>query len=301
VSAYELVAYGPHHRDDYLGLLREAWGEGSMSREEFDWWFEGNPEGSLRSVALREGRVVGVAAHTLLRLVLGGEERLASFSVHATTHASARGLGIFAALESRHEEEALARGVAVVLAFASPPTAPIFLGPLGWTEIGRLRVWARPLRGIVLRGPEMGVRAERSDPFPESGDRAAAWPNHVVRDVRHLTWRYADSPWGYRVLVAPEGYAAVRAKLHRGVPVAVLADLVAPAGAARALVRSALRAAVGCRAAVALPAPGQRSLFASLGFVPTRHTLHLMGKGLAGPLDPDPQTWRFTLGDTDFF
>jgi hypothetical protein len=36
-------------------------------------------------------------------------------------------------------------GVAVVLAFASAPTAPIFLGPLGWSEIGRLRLWIRPL------------------------------------------------------------------------------------------------------------------------------------------------------------
>src|SRR5206468_2722739 len=60
-------------------------------------------------------RVVGVAAHSLFRAVLEGEERVVSFSVHATTHVSARGQGIFAALQAKHEREATERGVAVVL------------------------------------------------------------------------------------------------------------------------------------------------------------------------------------------
>ena len=75
VTDYELVTYGPEHRDDYLRLLREAWGEGSMSGDEFDWWFDGNPAGSLRSVAVMDDRVVGVAAHSLYAMVLDGELR----------------------------------------------------------------------------------------------------------------------------------------------------------------------------------------------------------------------------------
>ncbi len=35
-SDYELRAYEPEHKQDYLGLLREAWGEGAMSEAEFD-------------------------------------------------------------------------------------------------------------------------------------------------------------------------------------------------------------------------------------------------------------------------
>jgi GNAT superfamily N-acetyltransferase len=144
---YSLEAYAPSDRDDYVGLLGEAWGHQGLSGEEFDWWFERNPAGSLMSVARAGGRVVGVAAHTLLRMAIGGEERLASFSVHATTEPAWRGRGIFAGLEAKHEREAAERGVAVALGFASAPTAPIFLGPLGWTEIGRLRIWARPVVG----------------------------------------------------------------------------------------------------------------------------------------------------------
>src|SRR5919202_4873275 len=141
----EYASYETTQKDDYLGLLREAWGADSMSRAEFEWWFERNPAGSLMSVARDDGRVVGVASHSLYRAVLEGEERLVTFSVHATTDPSARGKGVFQALELRHEEQARDRGVACVLAFASAPTAPLFLGPLGWTEVGRLRIWARPL------------------------------------------------------------------------------------------------------------------------------------------------------------
>src|SRR5919197_3679855 len=160
MSSFELAAYEPAQRDDYLRLLQDAWGDDALSGAEFDWWFARNPAGSLMSVARDNGRVVAVASHSLFRMVLGGEERLASFSVHATTTDSARGKGIFPALEAKHERGAGEQGVAVTLAFASKPTAPIFLGPLGWTEIGRLRVWARPLPRLAVRR-----RAERIDRF----------------------------------------------------------------------------------------------------------------------------------------
>jgi GNAT superfamily N-acetyltransferase len=294
VSGFELVAYEPEHRGDYLGLLREAWGAGSMTGEEFDWWFERNPAGSLRSVAVAGGRVVGVAGHSLFRMVLDGEERVASFSVHATTHVSARGQGIFAALEAKHEREAAERGAAVVLGFASAPTAPIFLGPLGWTEIARYRIWARPVVG--------GARGDRSERRPQlAGDAGAAWPNHVIRDRRYLDWRYADSPRGYETLASERGYAVLwPAKPRRGRTIAVLADLVAPREEQRALVRRAA-ARASARVLFALPAPEQRPLFAALGFAPTPRRLHFMGKALAGRLNTDPRAWRFTLGDTDFF
>ena len=86
MTSYELVSYEPEeHRDDYLRLLRDAWGEKALSGEEFDWWFARNPAGSLMSVARMDGRVVGVAGHSLSRMVLDGKVETVSFSVHATT------------------------------------------------------------------------------------------------------------------------------------------------------------------------------------------------------------------------
>jgi GNAT superfamily N-acetyltransferase len=293
VSSYELVSYERSDRGDYVGLLGEAGGHQGLSGEEFDWWFDRNPAGSLMSVARANGRVVGVAAHTLLPMVLGGEERTASFSVHATTHPSMRGQGIFARLEEKHEREAAERGVAVVLAFASAPTAPIFLGPLGWTEIGRLRIWVRPVLGRSGEPPAAGVDVE--------GDAAASWPNHVIRDTGHLAWRYLDSPRGYVALRSANGYAVVwPAKPHRGRTIAVLADLAAPRGEVPELLRRATRAS-RARLLFALPAPEQRRTFLAVGFLPTHLTLHFIGKALAENLDTDLHAWRFTLGDTDFF
>lgn len=289
---YELASYEPAQRDDYLRLLHDAWGDDALTGAEFDWWFAGNPAGSLISVARDDGGVLGVASHSLYRMLLGGEERLATFSVHATTVPAARGRGIFVALERKHEQEATERGVDVVLAFASAPTAPLFLGPLGWSEIGGVRIWARPF-------PAGGKRSEAVSAFEHGGDAAASWPNHVVRDAEYLNWRYLDSPRDYAAYRVSGGYAVVGHKRHRGRQVALVADLVGPT---RRLLRACIAAVrPGTRLLFGVPGPGEAAAYASCGFVPTPRTLNFMGKALAGPLDTDPKAWRVTLGDTDFF
>jgi len=289
MSDFRLVDYEPHHRGDYLRLLRGAWGDGAMSGDEFDWWFDGNPAGSLRSVATLDGHVVGVAAHSLYRMVLDGEDALASASVHAVTDPSARGRGIFVELERKHEREATERGVACVIAFASAPTAPLFLGPLGWTAIGKLRVWARPV--------STKASGQVASSLDVRGDAAGAWPNHVIRDAEYLRWRYLDSPRGYEAVVDDAGYAVTwPAKRHKGRTIAVLADHVG----SQSLLREARRRS-RARLLFALPAREQRRAYLAAGFLPTPQTLNLMGKALAGRLNTDPRAWRVTLGDTDFF
>jgi hypothetical protein len=52
---------------------------------------------------------------------------------------------------------------------------------------------------------------------------------------------------------------------------------------------------------VGQPGPGQHGAFARAGFVPTHLTVHLIGRGLNGPLDLDPAAWQFTLGDADYY
>jgi GNAT superfamily N-acetyltransferase len=286
VTDFTLESYRPEHREDYLRLLRDAWGDDALTPEEFDWWFDGNPAGSLRSVAVMDGNVVGVAGHSLYRVVLDGEEAVASASVHAVTDPSARGQGIFVELERKHEREAAERGVACVIAFASAPTAPLFLGPLGWSPIGKLRVWAR-----LTWGKASAASGELVD-----FDAARGWPNHVIRDGAYLQWRYRDSPRGYE-LFGQDGYAAVwPAKRHKGRTISIVADHVGPAD----LLREA-RHRAQARIQFALPAPEQRRAYLAAGFLPTPQRLNFMGKALAGRLNTDPKAWRVTLGDTDFF
>jgi GNAT superfamily N-acetyltransferase len=298
---FELEPFEASLRDDYLGLLGEAWGGGAMGGETFDWWFEGNPAGSLRSVAVRDGEVVGAAGHSLYRVAVDGRRKLAQFSVHAATTPSARGLGIFRALELRHEEQGRDRGSICVLAFASAPTHPLFLGPLGWTQIDRRRVWARPFP-IGRKGARP---LERFGEQHESAAAAAAprLRNHIVRDCLYLNWRYADSPRGYRLLEAEHGgFAVVGSTRRRGLKLALLMDFVGEDEDVGPLLRGSLAAARGSAALLAVPSPVlTRSRLLRHGFVPTRYRLDFMGKGLAEPLDTRSDAWTVSLGDTDFF
>jgi hypothetical protein len=203
---------------------------------------------------------------------------------------------VFRELERRHEREAQERGAACVLAFASAPTAPLFLGPLGWTEVGRLRIWARPVVRAGAQPPLQQTVAK----FERPGDSASRWPNHIVRDARYLNWRYLESPRDYIAVRQGEEYAVLGHKVHKGRRIALVADLVAREP--RPLLRDCARAVrPGTRLLFALPPRDQRTAYVIAGFVPTPMTLHFVGKALAGNLNPDPQAWRFTLGDTDFF
>ena len=324
MSAFTPAPYDPTRRGDYLRLLQTAWGPQAMSGDAFDWWFDGNPAGSLRSVALVDGDVVGVAGHSLCRLAVAGGETLGQFSVHAVTDERARGLGIFRALETRHEEEGSARGSAAVLAFASAPTRPLFLGPLGWTQIDRRRVWLRPLRAALGRlarrrlpdglaasrspGDAGRVAVRRLDRF--GGETNAAYTalaprlgNHVVRDARYLNWRYLDGPKDYRAFASPGGFAVVGHARRRGASLALVMELIAPRDELPALLRRCLaEARGGPDALLVVPSPLlARAVLARHGFVPTRVLLDFMGKGLTRPLDAEAGHWSVSLGDTDFF
>jgi len=300
-GSFELEPFDSSRRGAYLALLGTAWGGGAMSGRAFDWWFDGNPAGSLRSVAVREGEVVGAAGHSLARVVIGGREQLAQFSVHAVTAPEARGIGVFRALEARHEEQGWEQGSACALAFASAPTRPLFLEPLGWTQIDRPRVWARPLP-LGRRGWRALERFEsRHDAVYR--ERARELGNHVVRDSRYLNWRYGESPRTYRRLEGDRGgFAVVGFARRRRMRLALLMELVSREKDAGALLRSALAAARGCAALVTVPSPLlSRTRLARHGFLPTTYRLDFMGKGLAQPLDDRSEAWTISFGDTDFF
>ena len=115
--------------------------------------------------------MIGVAAHSFYRMALGGGQRPATFSVHATTDPVARGTGSSSVSSASTRSEAEARGAAVVLAFASAPTAPIFLGPLGWTQIAQAAYLGAALPRVSLRRGRAGRIA---DAFESDGDAASA-------------------------------------------------------------------------------------------------------------------------------
>jgi GNAT superfamily N-acetyltransferase len=292
VSSYELVPFDASHRDDYIRLLAEAWGNRGLTTDEFEWWFGRNPEGSILRTALVDGKVAGVGAHMLVRMVIGGEERRVSFSCHAVTSPAASGRGIFTELQRALDQAAADEGIEVVLGFGNEVTNPVFFNRLGWSDVAHYRMWARP---VVRQGGDGGGALDLE------GDAAARWRNHIVRDERYLRWRYDDSPRPYVTVRSGSGYAVVWPSKPLGSrTIAVLSDLAAPPGEVPGLLRRATRVARS-RLLFGVPAPDQRGAFARAGFVPTHLTMHLIGRGLNGPLDLDPDAWQFTLGDADYY
>jgi GNAT superfamily N-acetyltransferase len=300
VSELQTIAYEPSRLEGVLRLFDRVYGE-APSPEEFEWWFDGNPVGP-RSVFLAGdgGHVAGVLGASFYRAVVAGRETLAALPLWAVTDPDYRGRGIFQRLNAAVERAARDAGASVELGFTNRMAGPIYVSKLGWSDVHRLRIWARPLVR-VRRSPD---GADRFGEHEERAYRALAprLRSHFVRDAAYLNWRYTDSTRPYTLLRSANGYAVVGRKQVRGLNAAFVADLVAPTlRETRALLRMCARAAHGARALLALlPAVHARAYLAA-GFVPTPETIRLIGHALDGPLPVGPRAWHFTLGDTDYF
>jgi GNAT superfamily N-acetyltransferase len=294
------VTIEPSGRDEFLALMRETYGS-AMSEAEFDWWFDRNPAGPrVLSAAREDGDALGVLAMSFFRM----RDGLAAYAVHAVTSPAARGKGVFSQLELHNEEEAAAAGARVALGFTNPMAGPILVGKLGWEDVTRLRIWARPKR-LRRRGEgRLRVAAERRTFERRHEDayraEAASWGDHMVRDVEYLNWRYVDSPREYVRLESDRSWAVVTHAVWHGFSSAVVADAVGPEKPA--LLRRA-PGVVEADIAVAMPNPGEERAYLAAGFVPTPRTIRFIGKRLApdAPLPHDRRAWRFSLGDLDFF
>lgn len=295
-----MTEYEPGRLDEILGLMEKVYGE-APPREEFTWWFDGNPTGPRTVVLAEEGdRLGGVLGASHYRTLVDGREQLVTLPLWAATDPDFRGRGIFQRLNGDVEAAARAAGARIELGFTNRMAGPIYVSKLGWSDIARLRVWGRPL--APLPGSDSGSERQRFAHEDEEAYRRAApkLRNHFVRDASYLNWRYADSPRGYRIVRSANGWAVVGRKRLRGTLVAYVADLVAPSfGETFSLLRRCARVARGSRLLLALPHL-HRGAFAAFGFVPTPMTIRLIGHALEGEL-PRAENWRFSLGDTDFF
>jgi len=334
-----VVRYSADQRAALVSLLARV-GTTQLSDEEFAWWFERNPAGEgIVSLAVDGGEVVGVAAMSFFRTALNGVETRLAIPVNVATDPRYRGQGVFSTLERENEAAAAASGSPLTVTFPNGASYPIFMSRLGWTDLPRLRLWARPLRaGAVARyalgrpGRRGGLRAPGTEPrtargfevrlverfgpeLDELGRRAAAsYGSHFVRDAEYFNWRYLDSPRDYRCFGAYRagvlaGVAVVGHTFKHGVSAGFLADLVtAPDGsqATRALLSRAVAEVRGGADALVLLPPPSRVLRRSLlraGFAPTNKKLRFIGKTLHDDahVDSRADAWHFTLGDFDFF
>ncbi len=337
--SFQTIRYTPDRRPALVSLLERV-GTTQLTDEEFAWWFDRNPAGEgIVSLAVDGEEVVGVAAMSFFRVVLEGVETRLAIPVNVATDARYRGQGVFSTLEDENEAAAAAAGCPLTVTFPNASSYPIFVNRLGWVDLPRLRLWARPLRasGVAryvlgrageeggMRAPDPATRAirglevrpvERLGPeMDELGRRAAAgYGSHFVRDAEYFNWRYLDSPRDYRCFGAYRdgrlvGVAVVGHTFKHGVSAGFLADLVAaPDGRTEtgALLRRAVDEVKGGADALVLlppPAAAQRRALLQAGFAPTNKKLRFIGKTLHDDarIDEDAGGWHFTLGDFDFF
>ncbi len=335
--SFRTVRYTAERRGDLVALLARV-GTTQLSDEEFRWWFDDNPAGEgIVSLAVDGDEVVGVAAMSFFRTVLDGTVTRLAIPVNVATDARYRGQGVFSTLERENEAAAVEAGSPLTVTFPNGASYPIFLARLGWTDLPKLRLWARPLRaGAVVRyllgrpGIRGGLRPAQTSgwaPFdvrpiarfePDFDDlgRAAArvYGNHFVRDSEYFNWRYLDSPRDYRCFGAYvdsrlAGVAIVGHTFKHGVSAGFLADLVIDpdrVSVMRTLLRRTLDEVKGGADALVLLPPrdgAQRRALLRSGFAPTNKRLRFVGKVLRdeGHLETRGDAWHFTLGDFDFF
>ncbi len=287
----------PGRRDDFLALMQEHYGA-SMSPEEFDWWFDGNPAGPriLNEARDDDGTPLGVLAMSGARMSQG----LASFAVHAVTTPAARGRGVFSTLELHNEEEAARAGATWALGFTNPMAGPILVGKLGWEDVCSLRIWVRPKR-LRKRG-EGRLRVPAACPPFE--------PRHEVVVRRAPPRPRRRLPRLALRAVAPRVPPRGRRRRLGGRDACGLARVLVRGDLRRGRKRPARRccvAAVGAvdaDLAVAMVNPGEERSYLAAGFVPTPRQIRFIGKRLtedAPELPKERKAWRFSLGDMDFF
>ena len=164
--SFETVRYTRERRADLVALLARV-GTTQLTDEEFAWWFDRNPAGEgIVSLAVDGGEVVGVAAMSFFRTALDGDVTRLAIPVNVATDPRYRGQGVFSTLEQENERAASDAGSPLTVTFPNGASYPIFVTRLGWIDLPRLRLWARPLRvGAVARyllgrpGEHGGLRA----------------------------------------------------------------------------------------------------------------------------------------------
>lgn len=249
-----------------LALMKLALGTGSLPRtaEVWEWKHRASPAGpspGLAAVA-DDGTLIGLRVFQRWRLRAGGVDVPAVRAVDTATHPDWRRRGVFRRLTLELVREVRDRGSALVF---NTPNRLSGLGyrALGWHDLGRTRLRARPLRPWrTARG--LLAERRRSEPEPTLARPPGTEPIeallgeprlesfltacfaaearlHTVRDVPYLSWRYQPpigppNGGGYGALwhFAADGTGALivaRARRRRGLAEVTVCEVLTAGGA----------------------------------------------------------------------
>lgn len=231
-----------------LDLMRHSLGPGAFGRDEaiWKWKHRHSPFGSSPGLAAVApgGELVGLRLFLPWRWIAGDRTLRAVRAVDTATAPGWRRRGVFRRLTEELVERLRSEGCDLIFNTPNPASGAGYLR-MGWTAVGRVPLWVRPLRPLRLlapwlgRGDETGAEPSTSSPPPPPPPTrpvselladprlpdllGALWPAerrlHTRRDADYLSWRYQPPERGprYGVLWRIDGStgAAIIARSRR--------------------------------------------------------------------------------------
>jgi GNAT superfamily N-acetyltransferase len=329
-------------RPAMLALMRRSLREGSIPRhpEYWSWKHDRNPFGaSTILVSEIDGRLVGLRVFMRWRWTANGRMFDAVRAVDTATDPQWQGRGIFSRLTLALVHQMEDEGVPFVFNTPNSKSGPGNL-KMGWSAVGRMAMWFRPLRpgrliGAWLRRGHRDGYGESSDPVPSDSSSPEELLSHpgvadlVARSVgtdprlvtaltpAYLQWRYSLIPgFGYNagwVFRAGEGAAVVyRLKRRRSIRELCLCEvLAAPARESVRLGAELVRDLMhhtdaDFASAIAAPGTPEQRVLLRAGFLPFPHSAPLLATRRLGlqPMEVDPlqkASWRLSTGTLELF
>jgi len=323
LASIEIREASPQDVPAVLRLLALSLGWESDSRHAtlFHWKHEHNPFGrSPAWVAVDGGEVIGYRAFLRWRFSRGPDRVDAVRAVDTATDPRARRRGVFRMLTLHAVERLAADDVKFVFNTPNRQSAPGYLS-MGWRSVGRLPVnvratslaaWAklpaarRPADfwsvPTSAGQPAADVLADGSVVAALLASQPASNGLRTDRSVDYLRWRYADAPFGYRILLrghsVEDGFAVFRLRRRGRSLEAAICEVLVPEGDPRLLAGLTRRALAASGAdhdlVVGRPRPRGHVLVPGAGPL-------LTWRALADDTFPGADQWDLRTGDVELF
>lgn len=296
-----------------LEVMKASLGETPLLKrtsELFSWKHFDNPFGtSIILVAEAGDRIVGLRAFMRWDLVTpAGHTVRCVRAVDTATHPDFQRRGLFRRLTEEALEVAATKGIDLVFNTPNPKSGAGYL-TMGWQEVGRVRVLARPSWRLIRRTTSRRAPDDGSS-FVAGGGPVRQEPVQdrcplglrTHRDSRYWQWRFISHPTArYYEVSEPRAIAIVRPNVRNKRRELVVSEIQgAPIDAMRLAVRASRAQYIG-----AWFSPGSPERRASLrhGLLPLPgvRTLTLMARPLIdlGIDVTSMNTWDLSVSDLE--
>jgi GNAT superfamily N-acetyltransferase len=236
------------------------------SPEYYDWQYRRNPAGEaniMLAVDKKLGHLAGIYAVIPIDLMVKGRQVRSALSLNTLTDVAYRGQGVFTGLAREVYKRCFDLGWEVVVGYPNRNSHGIFIGALGFHDVGDIPLLIKPLKpSSIIRKKIQSIRIRRIaaaiskyalDPmfkFPSRGgshiqrierfdasfdefneERTQHVPVMVSRHSAYLNWRYIDCPIEYETLAFIQdnkvmGYIAFRVMQFAGMRCGMILDFL---------------------------------------------------------------------------